>query len=98
MVGPAKLESLLMGEPEIAQAVVAGEARHHVVALLVPAEGAEPEAAVRRVNARLQRFEQLRRWTAIPPCTVENGLLTPTMKIKRRLVLERHADAVAALF
>jgi len=98
MVSPAKLESMLMGEPEIAQAVVAGDARSHVVALLVPAEGAAPDAAVQRVNARLQRFEHLRRWAAIPACTVENGLLTPTMKVKRRLVLERHADIVAALF
>ncbi len=98
MVSPAKLETLLMGENGIAQAVVAGEGRPHVVALVVPSEDADPAAAIRRVNDRLARPEQIRRWCAIPAATIENGLLTSTMKLRRRLVLQQHADAVAALY
>ncbi len=98
MVSPAKLETLLMGENGIAQAVVAGEGRQHVVALVVPSEDADPAAAIRRVNARLARPEQIRRWCAIPAATVENGLLTSTMKLRRRLVLQQHADTVDALY
>ncbi len=98
MVSPAKLEALLMGEDGIAQAVVAGEGRHHVVALLVPAEDADPTAAIRRVNAKLARPEQIRRWGTMPAATVENGLLTATMKLRRRLVLQRHADEIDALY
>ena len=98
MVSPAKLETLLMGEDGIAQAVVAGEGRPHVVALLVLSEDGDPAAAIRRVNARLARPEQIRRWCAIPAATVENGLLTSTMKLRRRLVLQQHADAVDALY
>jgi long-chain acyl-CoA synthetase len=101
MVSPAKIESLLMAEPEIAQAVVAGEGQPGVVALLVAADGHEAglAQAVARVNARLASIERVRRWGQAPAAfSVENGLLTPTMKVKRRAVLERHAAEIAALY
>ena len=99
MVSPAKLESLLMAEPEIAQAVVAGEGQPAIVALVVPAEGMAEKVgnAVTRVNAKLSSIERIRKTTTVPPFTVENGMLTPTMKVKRRIVLETHAEAVEAL-
>jgi long-chain acyl-CoA synthetase len=99
MVSPAKLESLLMAEPEITQAVIAGEGRPAIVALVVPADGMaeKVQAAIARVNGRLSNIERIRASTVVEPFTVENGLLTPTMKVKRRLVLERHAAAVEGL-
>ncbi|MEN0074736.1 MAG: long-chain fatty acid--CoA ligase [Paracraurococcus sp.] len=101
MVSPAKLEGLLMAEPEIAQAVVAGEGKPGIVALLVPAEGMADRvaAAVSRVNGRLSTIERIRRWMPAPAAfSVENGLLTPTMKVRRRAVLERYAGALEALY
>jgi long-chain acyl-CoA synthetase len=99
MVSPAKLESLLMAEPEIAQAVVAGEGQPGIVALIVPAEGMEAKVqeAVSRVNAKLSIIERIRRIGTVPAFTVENGMLTPTMKVKRRVVLDAHAAQVEAL-
>ncbi|WP_149540078.1 AMP-dependent synthetase/ligase [Siccirubricoccus phaeus] len=100
MVSPAKIEGLLMAEPEIAQAVVAGEGQPGIVALVVPAEGMAEKAgaAIARVNAKLSSIERIRRWAAAPaPFSVENGLLTPTMKVKRRVVLERFAGEIGAL-
>ncbi len=99
MVSPAKIEGLLMAEPEIAQAVAAGEGQPAIVAIIVPAEGMEARLAeaVKRVNARLSAFERVRRWLPAPPFSVENGLLTPTMKVKRRSVIERYGREIAAL-
>ena len=100
MIAPSKIEALLVGEPEIAQAVAAGEGMAGVVALLVAAEGQAESiaAAVARVNAKLSPVERIRRWALLPePFTVENGLLTPTMKVKRRQVLERHQETVQGL-
>jgi long-chain acyl-CoA synthetase len=100
MVAPSKLESLLMGEPEVAQAVAAGEGMAGVVALLVAAEGQADSlaAAVARVNARLSPIERIRRWAPLAePFTVENGLLTPTMKVKRRMVIDKYRAEISAL-
>jgi len=98
MVSPAKIEGLLTAEPEIAQAVVAGEGRAGIVALLVPAEGADVAAAVNRVNPRLAPVERIRRHAIVPTFTVENGLLTPTSRVRRRAVLAAHEAAIAALY
>ncbi|WP_159350433.1 AMP-dependent synthetase/ligase [Roseomonas harenae] len=98
MVSPARIEGLLMAEPEILQAVVAGEGKSSIIALVVPAEGAKAESAIQRVNGKLSGTERIRRWSAVDPFTVENGTLTPTMKVKRRIVLERHAGTIDKLY
>jgi long-chain acyl-CoA synthetase len=100
MVAPSKIESLLAAEPEVAQVVAAGEGMAGVVALIVPAEGREAQLgeAVKRVNARLSTIERIRRFAAVTePFTVENGLMTPTMKVKRRQVLVRYAAEIEDL-
>ncbi len=93
-VFPAHVEGRLAAEPEIAQAVVAGDGRPGLSALLVPAPGADVTsvaAALTRANAALSVTERIRRHAVVEPFTVENGLLTPSQKIRRALVLERHA-------
>ena len=99
MVSPAKLETLLTAEPEIIQAVIAGEGQAAIVALLVPADGMAEQlgAALARVNAKLAIIERIRRHAVVAPFTVENGQLTPTMKVKRRIVLGDHAAVVEGL-
>ncbi len=99
-VSPAKVESMLMAEPEIAQAVVAGDGRSSLTALLVPADGYDDVAialAVSRVNLRLSVTERIRRHAIVSQFTVENGLLTPTQKIRRMLVIRANRDLLAKL-
>jgi long-chain acyl-CoA synthetase len=99
-VSPAKVEGMLMAEPEIAQAVVAGDGRAGLSALVVPADGFDDVAvalAVNRTNHRLSVTERIRKHAIVPPFTVENGLLTPTQKIRRLLVIRTNAKVLAAL-
>ena len=99
-VSPAKVEGMLMAEPEIAQAVVAGNGRSSLTALVVPADGFDDVAvalAVNRTNHRLSVTERIRKHALVAPFTVENGLLTPTQKIRRMLVLRANAHILATL-
>jgi long-chain acyl-CoA synthetase len=120
---PARIEGFLVLQPEIAQAMVHGDRRPHLVALLVPdadfvadwsrknrpERGADlandPEflrataAVLDRVNQRLQPFERIRRFmVTLEPFTIENAMLTPSLKIRRHKIRERYGDALAALY
>jgi long-chain acyl-CoA synthetase len=99
-VAPARIEGLLMAEPEIAQAVVVGDGAIGLEALVVPAEDATPAAvaaALHRVNLSLAGYEKLRRHRLVEAFTLENGLLTATQKIRRRLVINRYASTAEKL-
>ena len=99
-VSPAKVEGMLMAEPEISQAVVAGDGRSSLTALVVPADGHDDLSAalaVSRVNVRLSVTERIRKHAVVSPFTVENGLLTPTQKIRRMLVIRANTDVLARL-
>jgi long-chain acyl-CoA synthetase len=99
-VSPAKVEGMLMAEPEIAQAVVAGDGRSSLTALAVPAQGYDDVGvalAITRVNHRLSVTERIRKHAVVAPFTVENGLLTPTHKIRRMLVIRANTDVLTKL-
>jgi long-chain acyl-CoA synthetase len=99
-VSPAKIEGMLTAEPEIAQAVLAGDGRAGLSALLVAAEEADGPAvaaAVARVNHRLSLTERVRRHALVGAFTVENGLMTPTQKVRRRLVIAAYAEVLQGL-
>ena len=92
-VSPARIEGLLMNEPEIQQAVIGGEGQAGLSALIVPAEGETAQtvaAAIGRVNQGLSVTERIRRHKIVPAFTIENGLLTPSQKIRRSIVLEAY--------
>ncbi len=57
------------------------------------------QAAVDRANERLSRPEQVKAWELLPQeWTAESEELTPTLKLKRRVVNSKYADVVEALY
>jgi long-chain acyl-CoA synthetase len=99
-VSPAKIEGLLMAETEIGQAVISGDGRSGLSALVVPAEGFDDAAvavAVDRANKRLSATERVRKHAVVAAFTIENGLLTPSQKIRRVLVIRANAHVLARL-
>jgi long-chain acyl-CoA synthetase len=64
-----------------------------------PTIQAMAQAAVDGANARLSRPEQVKRWTLLPTeWTAESAELTPTLKLKRRVVTSNYAAEIAALY
>lgn len=110
-VAPAKLEAKLTLEEEIEQAVVLGDARPWLSAIIVPSQelvdslGSEAEVeaqvakAVKRVNQELNSTERIRKYiTRSELFSIDNGYVTPTQKIKRSKVIEDHAAEIDALY
>jgi long-subunit acyl-CoA synthetase (AMP-forming) len=125
-IAPAGVELALRTHcPLLSQAVVIGDARPYLVALLVldpeavavfaaahgipatdpvslsdhPAVQAAMSAGVQAANATLSRAEHVRAYEVLPEVWMPGGdLVTPTMKVRRRAVLQRYADRVDALY
>ncbi|MFC5300393.1 AMP-binding protein [Azospira restricta] len=100
-VAPEWVEAALLAQPAIAQAVVAGEARPWLAAVLVPApgaNGAQLAAAVARANATLPDYARIGGWFAAPPFTPHNGQATGNGRPLRAAILNHHGAALAALY
>jgi long-chain acyl-CoA synthetase len=64
-----------------------------------PAILAEVGEAVAAANARLARVQQVKAWRLLPlEWTAESEELTPTLKLKRRVVHAKYADVIDALY
>lgn len=100
-VAPQKIEGLLRVSPLIQEAVVLGDGMDACVALVVPAEGADEKAVKREidaVNRTLAPYEAVKRFALVTEgFTQENGMLTPTLKVKRKVVAERYKAEIAGL-
>jgi long-chain acyl-CoA synthetase len=60
---------------------------------------AEVAAAVAAANERLARVQQVKQWRLLPvEWTAETGELTPTLKLRRRVVHAKYADVIDALY
>jgi len=60
---------------------------------------AQYQALLRSVNESLANFETLKRFHLVSDeWSIASGELTPTMKLKRRVVVERYADEIAGLY
>ena len=106
-VSPQRIEGMLTLQGEIAQAMVYGDRRPHLVALLVPDPeiARDPdlhkrlEAAVDRVNSELSVIEKVRRFIlADEAFTIENEQLTPSLKIRRHVISQVYGERLDALY
>lgn len=100
-VSPEWVESLLLADAGVAQAVVVGDGRPQLAALIVPSPGADPAALaalIDRVNAALPDYARVRHWLAVQPFTVDNGLATGNGRPVRTRVIEHHSMQIDALY
>ena len=112
-IAPQNLENDLKASRYVSQAIVLGDRRPYVAALLTldqeelakwRAEGGDDVGAlvqgiVDEVNEHRSRYEQIKRFEVLPrDFSADEGEITPTLKLKRRVVQEHFADAIALLY
>jgi long-chain acyl-CoA synthetase len=124
-VAPAPIENALKNSRYISQAVVIGDRRKFLAALLVPDfEALKPWAEkqgisvasnekliadpkvreligkeVTAVNANLAGFEKIVAWELLPnEFTLETGEITPTLKVKRRVINQKYGHVIDRLY
>jgi len=123
-VSPSQLEEIIGNHPLVSAAMVVGDQRPFVAALVTidpdglsfwrdqhqktgelgelatdPDLRAEIASSIAEANATVSRAESIRKFEILPvEWTVEGGQLTPSFKLKRRVVLTECADAVERLY
>ncbi|MDT8272667.1 MAG: long-chain fatty acid--CoA ligase, partial [Desulfomonilia bacterium] len=124
-IAPHPLEVSLIARPFIEQAIVIGDQRNYLTALIVPDlkelktfarrnslpyETEEDlvchriiidliQAEVNAVNDTLPRYEQIKYFTLLDrPFTEQDGELTPTLKLKRTMILEKYRERIDQMY
>jgi long-chain acyl-CoA synthetase len=108
-IAPQNLENALKASRFVSQALVVGDRRPYVTALLtldwdeVNASGRDAQELVQElvddVNRDRVRVEQIKRFAVLPrDFSQEEGELTPTLKLRRRVVQDHFADEIERLY
>ncbi len=103
-ISPAKIENQLTNFQEIEQAMVYGDAKNYLVAIIVPAKDFSKQKEkihelVKKINNNLTLVEKIKKIYLIEESfTIENGLLTPTMKVKRNKVIAKYKNILDKLY
>ncbi len=124
-IAPAPIEAKLTMSPYIAQAVICGDNKKYITALIVPNKEIIENYAqektihyenyeellknqeiiniiscvINEINSSLASFEQIKAFRLIPDSfTVENGLLTPTLKIRRKNITEIYKQEIESMY
>jgi long-chain acyl-CoA synthetase len=105
-IPPANIEARFVDDPVIERVVVYGDARPYLVAAVwvrpdVPAGEREALVAARvaAINDQLARHETIKRHCVVElPLTVDDGLLTSSLKLRRKAVYDRLRDRFEALY
>jgi long-chain acyl-CoA synthetase len=108
-IAPQNLENALKASRFVSQALVVGDRRPYVTALVTLDEaelapgGQEPrelvQALVDDVNRDRTRVEQIKRFAILPrDFSLEEGEVTPTLKLRRRVIHEHFADEIEGLY
>lgn len=100
-VPPQDAEMAILDDPLFEQAMLVGEGRAYLVLLAVTRESDE-RTLIKHANARLKTFSRwvrVRRVIALQePWTLAEGLLTPTLKVKRNAVYGKYRERIEAVY
>jgi long-chain acyl-CoA synthetase len=101
-ISPSKIENLLCLNEKIKQSFIYGDKKNYLVALIV-SDSNENESDIRfyieNLNKNLSIVEKIKKFKLInDEFTIENGMLTPTLKLKRKKILEKYKENLEKLY
>ena len=111
-IAPVQLEHELLSDPIIERAVVVGDGRPYVAALIVPnrpsarSQGldeaqltARIQQTVDKVNARVGQWETIKYFTLLPrDFTEKDGELSLKLDVKRKVIQEHYRDQIESMY
>ena len=108
-IAPVNIESAIKESPLVGEVVVIGDRRKFLTALITLSEGpqatnggdvrTEIQRRIDEVNQTLARVEQVKKFAILErPFGVDTGELTPTLKIKRKVVAQKYAVQIEAMY
>ena len=101
-ISPSKIENLLCLDDKIKQSFVYGDKKTYLVALIVSdseKNKKEIELYIDDLNKNLSLVERVKKIKLInEEFTIENGMLTPTLKLKRKKILEKYKEDLEKLY
>ena len=101
-ISPSKIENLLCLNEKIKQSFVYGDKKNYLVALVVSESDENKkqiELYLENLNKSLSLIEKVKKFKLIKEeFTIENGMLTPTLKLKRKKILEKYKEDLEKLY
>ena len=104
-ISPLKIENELINSEIIDQAIVYGDNKPYLVALLVlndekkSSTEEEIKKEIEKVNKKLSKIENIKKFFTInEKFSIENGMLTPTLKLKRYKIIKKYENQLEKLY
>ena len=101
-ISPSKIENILCLNESIKQSLVYGDKKNYLVALIVTEKEIKEEQIkpiIENINKNLSLIEKIKKFIlTYHEFTIENGMLTPTLKIKRKEIIKNYKQQLENLY
>ena len=101
-ISPSKIENILCLNENIKQSFVYGDKKNYLVAILVTEKEINKEKIkliIENINKSLTLIEKIKKFVLIhEEFTIENGMLTPTLKLKRKEIIKNYKQQLENLY
>ena len=104
-ISPLKIENEIINSNLFDQAIVFGDNKPYLIALLVLSDDkkdldkVEIKDEIEKINNNLSKIEKIKKYFLInEKFSIENGMLTPTLKLKRFKIIQKYKNSIEKLY